>query len=191
MGRKARIISQAVDVFDVLHDVRERRSTVHGFDLLIGWPEGERGPGYGGPKVILTPELAEHLERYRHEPAALNLPLGAGAVKRLRSLAGYHWRHDRELWWEERLSDLLDLTIEDFADRHGVSMGAASKWRTRYIGPWLCSLDAQTARQHIREALALPTRQAVQRLCLSPAHIHRLKKRIKEEPCPRPQPATT
>jgi hypothetical protein len=178
MGRKARIIGQAVDVFDVEFDVREKRSTVHGFDLLIGWPVGQRGPGYGGPKVILTPELAAHLERFRHEPSALNLPIGAGAVKRIRALLGHHWMHDRAIWWEERLPEMLDMTIEDFAAKHGVCMGAVSQWRTRFVGPWLCHLENQLVRKHVQEAIRLTTKQACLKLRLSPAQIRRLRIRF-------------
>lgn len=120
-------------------DVTEARSTPHGFDVLLGYPSGlPRGRGgTGGKRVILTPELAQHLERFRERPSLSGLPVGFGVIKRLRKLLGHHRYLDRRAWWEERVDDLADLTLEAFAERHRVSVAAAANARLALFGPRL------------------------------------------------------
>lgn len=59
MARAARIIGQTTDLHGHRYDVREERGGP--VPILIGWPEGFRGPGCGGPKVILTVDLAAYM----------------------------------------------------------------------------------------------------------------------------------
>ena len=180
MGRKAQIISQLPDMFGDIWDVREERPTLHGFNVYLGWPQAvPRGQGGGGPRAIITTELAEHLESFRHTPKDIDLPLGKSTIKRLRQVLGHHYRQDRALWWEERLGDLASMTIEDFAQRHGVSQGAVSQWRSRLIGPWLCRMEEQVRTEHIQRALREPTCVAADLLGISAAHVRRLRARAK------------
>jgi len=176
MARVAHIIGQAEDAFGDLWDVREERPTPHGFAVLLGWPQGvPRGRGGRGVSTILTQELAAYLETYRHEPGAINLPVSRNAIKRLRAILGHHWRNDRREWWEERFTDLIELTLDEFAAKHGVSASSASIWRTKLVGPWLCKLEAQAAMEHVRKALEQPTCVAAERLGISAAQVWRLR----------------
>ncbi|MDR2488755.1 MAG: hypothetical protein LBD42_04610 [Desulfovibrio sp.] len=62
MARHARVMGRTLDYQGVLWDVRESRPTHHRWNVLMGWPAGSpRGQGGGGPRVILTPELAAYL----------------------------------------------------------------------------------------------------------------------------------
>lgn len=126
MARKAQIIGHATDYAGVEWDVRERRPTAHGFDLLIGWPSGEpRGRGGRGVATIPTAELAQYLQATRLRD--VDLPIGLTAIKRLRAEIGVTWSWDD--WWAARAQDLRAMTLQEFCDRHGCSTGAASQRR--------------------------------------------------------------
>lgn len=136
MSRRALVIGHATDVFDDAWDVREERQTPHGWPVLLGWPNGiERGKGRaGGPRVIITAELAAYLNA-QVTPSKMNLPIGKTAIKRICRVLGVSWRDARSAWWDEREGDLLRLTIDQFASLHGVSVGAVSEQHTRRFGP--------------------------------------------------------
>lgn len=126
MARRAQIIGRATDYAGVEWDVRERRWTLHGFDVLIGWPRGEpRGRGGRGPGIITTVELAQYLRATRLRDVVL--PICVTAVNRLRAQIGVTWSWDD--WWAARADDLRTMTLQAFCDRHGCSMGAASQRR--------------------------------------------------------------
>ncbi|WP_428031471.1 hypothetical protein [Ancylobacter sp.] len=137
MARVAQIVGATIDLWGDKWDVRERRATAHGFSVAIGWPHGlPRGKaGTGGPRVIVTPDLAAHLQAVSDRPGAHGLPIGNTAVKRLRRLLGLDWRDDRAAWWAARADDLADLTVEEFGRRHGASAGAIINARHALFGP--------------------------------------------------------
>ena len=139
MGRRAQIIDQIADTFGDIWDAREYRRTEHGFDVALGWPADQlRGGGQaGGPRVILTEDLAIYLASHRDHPKDIRLPIGRTALKRLRRILGHHRQIDRAAWWEARTEDLSDLTIERFAAKHDVSMGAVVNARHALFGPSL------------------------------------------------------
>ncbi len=131
MGRRALIIGRATDWQGAEWDVREGRATIHGFDVLVGWPHGEpRGQGGRGVATILTVELAAYLQATR--PRDVNLPVGETAVKRLRNAIGLRWSWDD--WWAARAADLQTMTLEQFCALHGCSTGAASQRRMTLRG---------------------------------------------------------
>lgn len=128
MARHADIIGTATDHAGQVWDVRERRPTTHGFDVLIGWPQGEpRGRGGRGVAVILTADLARYLTSTRQRD--IDLPIGRTAAQRLRTVLGVSWSWDA--WWADRADDLRSMTLEAFCGRHGCSIGAASQRRAR------------------------------------------------------------
>lgn len=128
MARSAQIVGQATDWSGARWDVREHRPTPHGWDILIGWPQGEpRGRGGRGVAVILTVELAQYLATVRSRD--VDLPIGGTTVKRLRSLLGLRWSWDA--WWAARADDLQSMTLETFCALHGCSQGAASQRRAQ------------------------------------------------------------
>ena len=102
MARQAQIIDQIRDYAGNLWDVRELRPTPHGWPVLLGWPAGlQRGKGTGGPRVIITRELAAYLQNTRLAPGKIDLPLSRNAIKRLRKSLGLNWREDNNAWWED------------------------------------------------------------------------------------------
>nr|WP_314075195.1 hypothetical protein [uncultured Roseococcus sp.] len=128
---------RALDIWGSAWIVHESRSTAWGWPVLLGRPVNEQGGPRRGPAAIMSAELAAYLSSVRHDPsrASIALPLGRGAIKRLRAQLGYHWQDDRATWWGERLTDLTKLTLLEFAQRHGVSEAAASKWRAKLLVP--------------------------------------------------------
>lgn len=134
MSREATITGHATDWIGDGWDVRERRATAHGFEVLIGWPDTvERGRGGGGVTVIITAELAQYLSATRLRD--IDLPIARTTAKRLRAALGVGWSWDD--WWHGRRADLAALTLEAFCARHGCSIGAASQRRAalRHIPP--------------------------------------------------------
>lgn len=131
MARKATIIDVVTDVEGKIWDVREIRDTDHkdaddGFKVYFGWPQDiTRGKGGSGPSVILTQGLAQYLQEARLKD--VELPICRTAVKKLRKQLGVGWDWDN--WWAERQDDLMSMTLEAFALKHGCSTGAASQRR--------------------------------------------------------------
>lgn len=126
MGRHADIIGRVTDYAGQHWEVHERRETTHGFDVCIGWPEGEpRGRGGRGVATIITPALAHYLAHTRQRD--IDLPIGLTAAKRLRRVLGIEWSWDD--WWRDRAGDLRTMTLEAFAAKHQCSIGAASQRR--------------------------------------------------------------
>ena len=116
------------DAFGDIWHVRQSRGTNHGFEIYLGRPREATGPS--GSTVILTADLAAHLEKHRWSAfEAMDLPLGGTTIGRLRRLLGHHRYQDAEMWWLERIQDLERMTIADFAARHRVSTGAVSQAR--------------------------------------------------------------
>ncbi len=137
MARHAKILYQFPDAGGWLWDVREERPTSHGFSLLFGWPFGvPRGRGgSGGPALIPTVELVAHMEIYRANPGAIDLPCAKGPITRLRALLGHHRYGDRAKWWEDRIGDLMRLSGRKFIAIHGnCTESSASLWRRRLGG---------------------------------------------------------
>jgi hypothetical protein len=132
LARQAEILCQATDHAGNPWDVRETRPTAHGFEVMIGWPQGEaRGQGGRGVAVILTAELARYLVETRQRD--IDLPIGLTAAKRLRRELGVSWSWDA--WWQARQEDLQAMTLQAFCERHGCSMGAASQRRSALQSP--------------------------------------------------------
>lgn len=128
MAREAQIIGEATDFSGFPWEVRERRPTAHGFDVLIGWPKkATRGKGGHGVAVIVTAELARYLQSTRLRD--VDLPIGTTTVKRMRADIGVSWSWDG--WWAARSDDLRSMTLRAFCGRHGCSMGAASQRRAQ------------------------------------------------------------
>lgn len=141
MGRTAVIVDRVLDVWGDYWDVREYRDAP-GFALAIGWPAGRRGQGTGGPRVIVTPEALGYFARHRHrggvKAMVAELPIGSGAVKRVRKMLGHHVYDDSTSWWLERTEDLLVLSGREFAAKHNRSEAAASMARQLLFGVRRC-----------------------------------------------------
>lgn len=185
MAREATIIGQITDFFDDLWDIREGRPTPHGWDLLLGWPCGiPRGRGgSGGPRVILTKEVAGYLETVRDSPQKAELPCGRTTIKRLRKLLGHSWFEDNQLWWLDHLDDLASLTTTDFSKKYSKSTGAVSQNRavlvgnrTRSAGWWAEPTTAEVLVQK-------PTEIAADILKIAPVSVRRYRAKLKVSLC--------
>lgn len=120
------------DIFGEQWKVLQTLPSAHGFDVYLGVPYPQRR---GGATIIATEGVMEYVQKT--PPRDVSLPVGRGAVKRLRKLldspAVSRIKTGRA-WWEARLDDLCELTLDDFAERHGVSVVAAFKWRKELVG---------------------------------------------------------
>lgn len=102
----------------------ERRPTPYGFPLLMGRPyppQSVRG-GSGGTGVIMTAPLAAHLRANARRPYEKPLPVGHGAIIRLRESLGIghrEWDDARIQWWVDRIDDLATLPVPEFVAKHG------------------------------------------------------------------------
>lgn len=120
------------DIFGVPWRVRERRPTEYGWDVCVGVPAEYKGPH--GQSVVCTPDLAALLDRPSVDGwSDLRLPVSKHVLARLRRMVGVSLSAAREKWWADRIDDLSMLPIEDFAARHGCSVGAVSAARERLL----------------------------------------------------------
>jgi hypothetical protein len=131
MSRKATIIGTTRDHFGDPWELREWIETEHAFSIARGWPAAQlRGRGgVGGPRIVLTTGLVEHLEGVRYElnpTRSANLPLGRAQMKRIRQLLGHDRKADRRSWWLDRSDELASISFVDFGRKHGVSDAAAA-----------------------------------------------------------------
>lgn len=183
MARKATIIDRITDTFGDDWDVREYRATSHSFDIAFGWPAGQlRGAGQaGGMRAILTDDLVIYLATHRDNPARMRLPIGRTTLKRLRRILGHHWQIDRASWWEARVADLSDLTVEQFCDRHHVSAGAVVNARHALYGPKL-KPAAWWQADDVAELIVSnrPRAEIAEELGISVGSLGRLRWQIKE-----------
>jgi hypothetical protein len=135
--RELNISNLVRDVEGNLWDVRDARTTNYGFDLLFGQPVSRRNWPGDRWRLIATQELYDFWERNRLNRATgvvMDLPAGRMALYALRRRLGFHCLDDLRAFWTERRDDLATLTLREFAARHGVSIAAAHRARTKSIG---------------------------------------------------------
>jgi hypothetical protein len=139
MGSRARIIGQVTDAYGDEWDIKAEIDSGHGWPIRVGWPSGyPRGRGgIGGPRVVLTEDLVNHLESVRHDlrpMEAAKLPLGQAQLKRLRKLLGHNRKSDRRAWYEDHIEELATLEHTEFARRYGLSDSAVALMHQELIG---------------------------------------------------------
>jgi hypothetical protein len=132
---KRKLLMEVKDIDGDLWSVYESRPTNHGWPVLLGRPDGARGPAANA--IILTRDLADHLTRHRRDKRLdmLDLPeISHGAIKVLRKRLGLNRYDDARAFFETRTRDLGSLTSDEFARKHGVTAGAAEHWRLQLVG---------------------------------------------------------
>lgn len=136
MARYATIVGSCRDHTGYPFDVREIRPTGLGFPILVGWPEGVRGKGMGGPQVILTKDLRKYLlDTFLSRGEALRtLPIGGSTLKRLRRVIGLDYYAEVSAWWIEKAPELASGTLTNFAERYGLDLSTVSEWNQRLFG---------------------------------------------------------
>jgi hypothetical protein len=182
MPQKRARFREVKDVFGARWDVSEFRGTKHGFDIVLGWPSGEkRGTGGAGrPGVVLTKPLVNHMERFRLNPTRIELPLAPCTLVKLRKHLGHHIRHDTRRWWEERRKDLATLSGSKFATKHGKSPQAAHYTHRILFGPrhgpnnWWTSPTVLAALSS-----GQPDPEIAAALGISPSSVRRIRSRCR------------
>lgn len=136
MARHATIIDQSRDLYGEPWDIRESRETTHGFCLLLGWPEGCRGKGYGAPRIVPTKDLHGYWEtrQLARDGSIYDLPASRTALKRIRQLMGLNYYVAQEQWWLERIEDLATLSGADFRRKHGSNIVTISQVHKSLFG---------------------------------------------------------
>lgn len=124
-SRESQSIGTVTDIYGSTWRVREYRSTSHGFDVVIGWPDE---PGPQGATVAMTQPLAEYLAAH-DRPRDMYLPISRSTMLRLRKALQLTYNPDK--WWADRHEDLHSMTLAEFAARHGCSEASASVRRQR------------------------------------------------------------
>ena len=131
------VMGQVRDVDGDLWDIRDMRTTKHGFDLYFGTPENNHGAYRGGlARLIATQALCDFWEanQIRGHGFLFDLPAGATTLTRLRNRLGFNFRDDTREFWTARKEDLDSLRTSEFAARHGVNTEVAVDWRRKIIG---------------------------------------------------------
>jgi hypothetical protein len=174
------VIGEARDVCGRLWYVRDIRTTKHGFDLLFGSPvDGDRR-FWGLPRLIPTRELIEYWDanRTKHDGVLFDLPAGRTTLKRVRARFGFHYLHDLDAFWKQRLEELKTLKSRELAARYNLNVEVVKDARRRFLG--------RTAREigwwQTPETLAilrsdLKLREIGQKLGIGTTHASRLKVR--------------
>jgi len=136
MARHATIIGTTLDREGFPWDIRESRPTSHGFDLHFGWPHAQRGKGYGGPRLIPTPELYRYwaADRLARDGRIYDLPCSHTALRRARRIFGFNLYLAHQRWWIERLDDLCNLSGAEFARKHAICEPDVSKASRFFFG---------------------------------------------------------
>jgi len=132
------VIGQTTDHAGVIWDVRDVRTTRHGFDLLFGnIGESYASNVVGLPRLIATRELFNFWEtnRFKGHGFLFDLPAGRTTLKRLRRKLGFNFDNDYEDYWESLLPDLAAMRPRDFAAKHGMKSNLAFGRRHKMLGP--------------------------------------------------------
>jgi hypothetical protein len=135
--RRYPITGQVKDVDGDSWDIRDVRTTKHGFDLYFGTPENNHGAYRGGPaRLIATQALCDFWEanQIKGHGFLFDLPAGATTLKRLRRRLGFNFRTDTREFYSDRREDLDSLPPREFATKHGVGPLVAFDWRRRIVG---------------------------------------------------------
>lgn len=135
---KRKLLMEVVDIDGDLWSVYESRPTNHGWPVLFGRPA--EATGRGANAAILTRELADHLTAHRMAKRLemLDLPeLSVSCIKAFRKRLGFNRYDDARAFFEARVDDLRNLTLEEFARKHKVKAGAAEQWRLELVGKTL------------------------------------------------------
>jgi len=136
MKRKVKILGRVRDVVGRRWEVREKRETKHGFDLLFGWPLPRR-ESYrtGHTHLIATKPLVAFWQANQTTRGEIfDLPAGRTTLKRMRRRLGFHYYDDLSEFWWERAEDLQTLSAREFALRHKVDLPVVFETRRKLLG---------------------------------------------------------
>lgn len=174
------ILGQVQDVEGAVWDVRDIRTTKHGFDLLFGSPASMPIHRWGLPRLIATKSLYDFWDanRTKRDGAIYDLPAGRTTIKRIRHRLGFHSLKDLSKFWRARIKDLQELNAREFAAKHSVPIFTVFEMRYRLLGRKARNLDwwhDATALEVLRSDITL--REMGEKLDISISHAKRLRDR--------------
>lgn len=180
MKMKFPILGQVQDVEGAVWDVRDIRTTKHGFDLLFGSPASMPIHRWGLPRLIATKSLYDFWDanRTKRDGAIYDLPAGRTTIKRIRHRLGFHSLKDLSKFWRARIKDLQELNAREFAAKHSVPIFTVFEMRYRLLGRKARNLDwwhDATALEVLRSDITL--REMGEKLDISISHAKRLRDR--------------
>jgi hypothetical protein len=139
------IVGETKDVDGYRWDIRDIRTTRHGFDLYFGTPNNDHGAYRegGNRALILTEALLSFWQenRLKGHGFLFDLPAGRTTLKRARRKLGLNFLDDRAEFWMDRVEDLGSLSVREFSARHEVGKDVTSSWRLKIVGPVARQLD--------------------------------------------------
>jgi len=173
------------DVEGSLWDVRDIRTTKHGFDLLFGSPVIDGVSHISGlPQLIATQELVEFWEANRTNVPGprYDLPAGRTTLKRARQRLGFHFPDDLSDFWQERLNDLGTLSVAEFAVRHGLQKEMVFAARHKLLGRRARLLGWWQKPRHLKVLQSeISLKQMSKKLKISTSHAKRLRDRVRQQ----------
>lgn len=184
MEMKYPILGQVQDVEGTIWDVRDIRTTKHGFDLLFGSPASMPIHRWGLPRLIATKPLYDFWDanRTRRNGAIYDLPAGRSTIKRIRHRLGFNSLKDLSKFWRARITDLQELSAREFAAKHGVKLGVVFETRFKVLGRQARDLDwwhDPAALRVLRSNITL--REIGEKLDISTSHAKRLRDRARQQ----------
>ena len=176
--RKYPICGQVNDVYGTQWNVREVRTTKHGFDLHFGNPVSEGDYPTGLPRIIATKALIDYWDANRTAiRKVFDLPAGRTTLKRVRQRFHFHVNRDTTKFYEDRRRDLETLSAREFMQKHGVSSyHCLSNWRFKTIGQVSRPLGWWRTPETIKVLLSkLTLKETALKLDIGTSHVHRLR----------------
>lgn len=173
------------DVNGQLWDVRDVRTTKHGFDLLFGTVSDDYSPGTCGlPRLIATQALWDFWDANctKMHGFLFDLPAGRTTLKRMRKKLGFNWHDDTDDFWQERIEDLASLPVREFAAKHAVAADVVSDRRRQLVGKRARDIGWWRKPKHLKILLSDRTlSQAGRKLGIGISQTKRLRDRAKQE----------
>ena len=84
--------------------------------------------------MIITRKLSDYLERNRESPDQIELPIGIATIRVIRRRLGHNLNDQANQWWVDRLGDLSNLTVAEFAKKYNRKRGAVERARLLLVG---------------------------------------------------------
>ena len=176
------VCGQVKDVEEILWDVRDVRTTKHGFDLHFGSPAENHGAYRGGlPRLIATRALRNFWETNRLEGHGFlfDLPAGRTTLKRVRRRLQFNFNSDLDEWWTERLDELRTLSPREFACKHDLNVATVFDRRTKMVGVVARPIGWWRKPKIIKLLLSdLTLREVGENLGIGTSYVFRLRKQL-------------
>lgn len=179
------VLYQVRDIDNDLWDVRDVRTTKHGFDVLYGSRVYRLTNYRNGPGLIVTKELFDFWEanKTKRDGVLLDLPAGRTTLKRARKRYGFNNCRDLKDFWTEHIPELRTLSAREFAARHNLNVQWVFDSRFRVLGKRARDLNWWRTPETLavlRSGITL--REIGEKLGIGTTHASRLRSRARLAP---------